>query len=56
LQLSGGAAIDWDSEAARRLPGAERLVRFRVEDVVELDGAVPWRWHFVDASPHLPKG
>ena len=45
LQLTGRAAIDWDSDAAARVfPGARRLVSFDVEEVVELESALPLRW------------
>jgi predicted pyridoxine 5'-phosphate oxidase superfamily flavin-nucleotide-binding protein len=54
LQLTGEARIDWDPEAAEAFPGAERLVRFHVDRVVETEGAVPLRWTFVQASPFNP--
>lgn len=44
LQLTGRAAIDWDSEAVAGFPGARRLVTFYIEEVVELPSAVPLRW------------
>jgi ferredoxin-NADP reductase len=44
LQLTGRAAIDWDSEALAGFPGARRLVRLEVEEVVELPAALPLRW------------
>ena len=47
LQLTGGAAIDWDSQALARFPGARRLIAIEIDEVVELPSAVPLRW---DAS------
>jgi len=44
LQLTGRAEIEWDSNAASRFPGAQRLIRFVVEEVVELEEALPLRW------------
>jgi ferredoxin-NADP reductase/predicted pyridoxine 5'-phosphate oxidase superfamily flavin-nucleotide-binding protein len=44
LQLTGRATIDWDSEAVTQMPGAQRLVRFEIEEIVELPGALPLRW------------
>ncbi len=44
LQLSGTAEIDWDSPEVARFPGARRLVRIAIEEVVELRGALPLRW------------
>ncbi len=44
LQLTGRATIDWDSEAVARVPGAQRLVLFEIEEIVELSAALPLRW------------
>lgn len=44
LHLTGRASVDWDPERAAREPGAQRLVDFEVERVVQIDGAVPLRW------------
>jgi ferredoxin-NADP reductase/predicted pyridoxine 5'-phosphate oxidase superfamily flavin-nucleotide-binding protein len=49
LQLSGRAAIDWDSEAVVGIPGARRLVTFDIEEIIELPRAVALRWN-VDAE------
>eukprot|EP00698_Gefionella_okellyi_P012650 TRINITY_DN3419_c0_g2_i2.p1 TRINITY_DN3419_c0_g2~~TRINITY_DN3419_c0_g2_i2.p1 ORF type:complete len:596 (-),score=97.64 TRINITY_DN3419_c0_g2_i2:489-2135(-) len=46
LQLTGTAEIHWD-----RLDNAERFVKFRVNGVVMLPRASPWRWTFGDYSP-----
>ncbi|MBA0049726.1 pyridoxamine 5'-phosphate oxidase family protein [Streptomyces sp. AJS327] len=44
LQLTGTARTVWDPEAAARVPGAERLVDFAVEEVHEISHAVPLGW------------
>ena len=44
LQLTGRADIDWDSADLSRFPGARRLVRFELEEAVELEAALPMRW------------
>ena len=44
LQLTGRATVDWDSEAVTRMAGAQRLVRFEIEEIVELPAALPLRW------------
>lgn len=44
LQLTGRAEIEWDASAASQFPGAQRLIRFVVEEVVELEAALPLRW------------
>ncbi len=44
LQITGRAAIDWDSDALTRFPGARRVVAVDIEAIVELPAAVPLRW------------
>jgi hypothetical protein len=44
LQVTGRASVDWAPERAARAPGAQRIVDFEVERVVQIDGAVPLRW------------
>ncbi len=54
LQLTGEARIVWDAGRAARFTGAERVVEFRVQEAVELRGAVPLRWRFEGYSPFNP--
>jgi predicted pyridoxine 5'-phosphate oxidase superfamily flavin-nucleotide-binding protein len=54
LQLTGRARLVWDTDGAMELPGAERLVEFEIDQVVELPGASPLRWRFIDYSPFNP--
>ena len=42
LQVSGRAEVEWDPD--RGLPGAQRLVGFEVDRVVQLDHAGPLMW------------
>jgi hypothetical protein len=51
LQLQGRAEIDWRPDAARALPGAERLWRLRVERAWRRPAALPIAWTFLDAAP-----
>jgi ferredoxin-NADP reductase/predicted pyridoxine 5'-phosphate oxidase superfamily flavin-nucleotide-binding protein len=44
LQLTGRAEIDWDSQALDRYPGAQRLIRFVLEEAIALEEALPLRW------------
>jgi ferredoxin-NADP reductase/predicted pyridoxine 5'-phosphate oxidase superfamily flavin-nucleotide-binding protein len=44
LQMSGRTEIEWGEEQATRFPGARRLIRFHVEESVELRAALPIRW------------
>ncbi len=55
LQLTGRTRIDWDSSQVAAEPGAERLVEFEVEEVVERVGALPPSLRLLDYSPFNPK-
>lgn len=44
LQLTGRTEIVWDGPEVERIPGARRLVRFDMEEGVELPAALPLRW------------
>jgi len=54
LQLTGDARILWDDERISDFPGAERLVEFRLRQLIETDNATSLRWKFVDYSPDIP--
>ncbi len=55
LQLSGRATINWDREAASSYPGAERLVEFEIEAVLEIEHALRLGFQFESYSPHNPE-
>lgn len=54
LQLTGQARVIWDNDQVRAFAGAERLVEFHIEQVVEIIGASPLRWRLVEYSPFNP--
>jgi uncharacterized protein len=54
LQLTGSLDIDWSPEAAATIPGAERILRFSITEIVERRGAIPLRWARGGASPFNP--
>jgi hypothetical protein len=54
LQLTGTLAIDWSPQAAAEIPGAERVVRFQIAQVVETRSAIPLRWILSEPSPFNP--
>jgi ferredoxin-NADP reductase/predicted pyridoxine 5'-phosphate oxidase superfamily flavin-nucleotide-binding protein len=56
LYLTGSAEILWDSEEGRAFTGAERLVRFTLDEGIRVDRAVPIKWEFRDYSPSLTQG
>ncbi|MBO4270474.1 pyridoxamine 5'-phosphate oxidase family protein [Microbispora triticiradicis] len=51
LHVTGSARVDWDP---RDVPGAQRLVEFDVERVLEVGGASPLRWAFEEYSRFNP--
>ena len=54
LQLTGRATIDWNLEHSAAMPGAERLVRLAVEEVVAIEGVFPPGLRLVEYSPFNP--
>jgi predicted pyridoxine 5'-phosphate oxidase superfamily flavin-nucleotide-binding protein len=55
LQLTGRATIDWNPEHSASMPGAERLVRLAVEEIVEIEGVFPADLRLVEYSPFNPR-
>ena len=53
LYLTCSAEIIWDSEEKRAFNGAERLVRFTLDEGTLIESAMPIRWRFMDYSPSL---
>jgi uncharacterized protein len=54
LQLTGRAEIIWDAERIAAYVGAERLVEFTVDQVIEVAGATPLRGHLREYSSFNP--
>ncbi len=54
LQVTGRAAIDWESTRIAVTPGAERLVSLQVEEVVQFSGALAAVPMAPDYSPFNP--
>ncbi len=54
LQVTGQAHIVWNEAEIAKHPGAERLVSFQVESVLETEQALPLSWQFGDYSPYNP--
>lgn len=54
LQLTGTAEIIWDTFEVTHFPGAQRLVRFAVQDALETENALPLQWSFQSYSPFNP--
>ena len=54
LQLTGEANIIWDAAQIAKYKGAERLLSYRIEQVLEIDEKLPLRWEFESYSPFNP--
>jgi uncharacterized protein len=50
LQLTGNAQVIWEEERVAAFAGAERLVEFAVNTVIEMKGALPLRWQLLQYS------
>lgn len=54
LQLTGKATIVWDAKRTVEFAGAERLIEFQIEQVLEITDASHLRWRFGEYSPFNP--
>lgn len=54
LQLTGQAVILWDTEQLTAFTGAQRLLEFTIDRVIETRNATPLRWQFGEYSPANP--
>ncbi|HEV2635332.1 MAG TPA: pyridoxamine 5'-phosphate oxidase family protein [Actinocrinis sp.] len=59
LHLTGRAVTDWDPRRAAAVPGAQRMVDFGLDRVVEVPDGMPLRWSFGEYhrfNPPVPAG
>ncbi|WP_426449491.1 pyridoxamine 5'-phosphate oxidase family protein [Paenibacillus sp. S-38] len=54
LQLTGRGAVEPTADSRPAFAGAERVVRFDVEEVRQWRGSLRWKWRFRGYSPFLP--
>lgn len=54
LQLTGTAHVEDDAALRGQFAGAERVVEFAIEHVIENSGTQPHRWRFLEYSPYNP--
>lgn len=54
LQLSGKAEVIWDAKRLTTFAGAQRLVEFDIDQVIETKNATPFYWRFGEYSPANP--
>jgi uncharacterized protein len=55
LQLTGKAKLIWDVKRLNAFAGAQRLVEFDIEEILETKNATPMRWRFGEYSPVNPR-
>ncbi len=55
LQLRGTALIDWDSDRARKFAGAERVIDFAIEEIINNANGFPLISKFRQSSRFNPK-
>ena len=55
LQLTGKAAIAWDSKKALEFSGAKSLVELQIEKAIALSSTASLSWQFKEYSPYLPR-
>lgn len=55
LHIAADAEVIWEGEEVKAFTGAERLMRFRVREVVRNTAALPLRWAAPVMSPHLER-
>lgn len=55
LQLTGRATINWDRDSASQYPGAERLLEFDIDEVLETEHALRLGFKLESYSPHNPQ-
>ncbi len=53
VTMSGSAEIVWEGEEVKAFAGAERLIRFRAETVIRVEGGLPLSFDFDSYSPML---
>lgn len=54
LQLTGTSKIIWEKEQLSQITGAQRLIEFTIEQVLETQNATSSRWQFGEYSPAIP--
>jgi len=53
LYLAASAELVWDGPEVAAFKGAERLLRFRVEQAIRVEASLPLRWSEAELSPAL---
>jgi len=54
LMLTGRATVNWEAARASQFIGAQRVVEYEIDEVREVEGALPHGWEFKSYSPYNP--
>jgi len=54
IQCRGTTEILWEEHHRERFPGAQRVLRFKLERIRHTRGVLPFAWSAPEMSPHLP--
>jgi ferredoxin-NADP reductase/predicted pyridoxine 5'-phosphate oxidase superfamily flavin-nucleotide-binding protein len=55
LYMTGEVDIIWDSDEVAAYAGAERIVRFHLDELIRVEASLPIRWQFEQYSPSLDR-
>ena len=55
LYMTGEAEVIWDDEEVQAFVGAERIIRFHIDELIRVAGALPIEWQFEEYSPILDR-
>jgi predicted pyridoxine 5'-phosphate oxidase superfamily flavin-nucleotide-binding protein len=55
VYMTGTAEIVWDGPIVAAFDGAQRLIRFRAEEILRVEESLPFKFAFGDFSPALDK-
>jgi len=55
LYMTGEAEVIWDGEEVKAFVGAERIVRFHIDELIRVEASLPIRWRFEEYSPILDR-
>ena len=55
LYMTGETEVIWDNEEVKAFVGAERIVRFHIDELIRVETSLPIRWRFEEYSPILDR-
>ncbi|MCZ6503059.1 MAG: pyridoxamine 5'-phosphate oxidase family protein [Gammaproteobacteria bacterium] len=55
LYMTGEAEVIWDDEEVKAFVGAERIIRFHLDELIRVEASLPIHWRFEEYSPILER-